>query len=42
MIKVRFRFENGHFEIMEFSSMIEARQFANKSTEKFVEILQIG
>ena len=42
MIKVRFRFENGHFEIMEFASMNDARRFANTSPDKIVEILRLG
>lgn len=42
MVKVRFRYENGHFEIYEFPSMVEARIFANESEDKIVEILRLG
>ena len=42
MVKVRFRYENGHFEIYEFPSMVAARVFANESEDKIMEILRLG
>lgn len=42
MVKVRFKYSNGHYEIYEFNSVRDANEFANQSEDLITEIQLLG
>lgn len=41
MVKVRFRYSDGHFEVREFQTFRDGLKFVRESNQDIIEVLEI-